>query len=197
MTKAENTFETLKDAFDYAVHNHLRLDMAEGSENEAVNMHGAVSYLIDKYFAKEGAGEELTRLCANEMGTSFKPERLAEETKKINAALFGDEFASGKSALRDYVAWIATEKMVVLEAFEDNAGRLALSYIDELTTLVAIEHPEVEKLRIAEILFLYMTEAFARALRHILGKSFEKLASSPYFMDVEEEFELIRSEIDA
>ena len=196
MSLAENTYEILKDAYDYAMRNWLRLDLAKGSENEAILMHASAAFLVDQLFGKENAGALLTRLAAEDIGDQFKVEKLTEEAKRIKVSLIGDEFASGKSALRDYVLWVSEEKEEGLEAFKADAGRLALVYIDELTTLTVVEHPEVEKLRIAEILFLNMTNAFAIALKAILKRDFGKLASAPYFLDVEADFERIRAEID-
>lgn len=196
MKLAKNNYEILKDAFSYAVKSWLRSDLAEGSENEAIMMHACATFLLDNLFIKEKAGETITKLAAEDIGSTFEAKKLGEKAKEMYALLEGDEFAKGRSPLRDYVAWIAEEKEEVLEAFKDKAGRLALVYIDQLVTLMAVEHPEIEKLRIAEILFLNMVDAFAQCLKASLREKYLKLASLPFFQDVTEEFERIRAEID-
>ena len=196
MNHAKNNFEILTDAFDYAVRNWLRLDMTEGAMKEATVIHIACAFLLDNLFAKENAGRELTKLARDELGNDFDPKKLSDMATKIRLLMSGDDFASGKSPLREYLYWIAQDKEEVLEAFKDNAGRLDLVYIDELVTLVCVEHTEVERIRIAEILFLNMTDAIIHILKNVLKERYKSLDSYVFFNDIEEEFELIRSRIE-
>lgn len=196
MNHAKNNYEILTDAFDYAVRNWLRLDMTEGAMKEATVIHIACAFLLDNLFAKENAGRELTKLARDELGNDFDPKKLSDMATKIRLLMSGDDFASGKSPLREYLYWIAQDKEEVLEAFKDNAGRLDLVYIDELVTLVCVEHTEVERIRIAEILFLNMTDAIIHILKNVLKERYKSLDSYVFFNDIEEEFELIRSRIE-
>lgn len=196
MSHARDTYETLKDAFDYALSNWLRLDMTSGSEKEATNIHIACAFLIDNLFAKENAGRELTQIAKEELGNDFDPSKLSEEATKMRLLMSGDDFASGHSPLRDYLYWIAQEKEEVLEAFKDDAGKLTLVYADELATLTCIEHTEVERVRIAEIIFLNVTNAMTLILKGILKERFRSLESYTFFEDVEFEFESIRKRIE-
>ena len=196
MSKARDHYEILEDAFEYSVNNWLRLDLAEGSLKEAKTISIAAAFLLDNLFAKENAGAELTAIAKEELGNSFNPKSLSEEATKIRLMMSGDEFASGKSPLREYLYWIAQDKEEVLEAFKDNAGKLALVYADELATLVCVEHPEVEKIRISEIIFLNAVHALSLIYKQIMGKEYYNLASIAFFQDIEDEFELIRSRID-
>ena len=196
MSHARYNFETLYDAFDYAVRNWLRLDLTEGAMKEASVIHIACAFLLDNLFVKENAGTELTSIAREELGNDFDPRKLSDMATKIRLLMSGDDFASGKSPLREYLYWIAQEKEEVLEAFKDNAGRLDLVYIDELVTLVCVEHTEVERIRIAEILFLTMTDAMINLLKRILKERYKSLDSYIFFNDIEEEFEIIRARID-
>ena len=76
----------------------------------------------------------------------------------------------------------------------DNAGKLVYVYSDMLTNLVVEEHGEVHPMRIAELIFLTSTEEFGRLFRETLHEAFIALASSPYFLGVEEAMERIRKE---
>ena len=196
MNHAKNNYEILSDAFDYAVRNWLRLDMTPGAMREATIIHIACAFLLDNLFIKEGAGPELTKIAMEELGTDYDARKLSDMATKIRLSMSGDDFASGKSPLREYLYWIAQDKEEVLEAFKDNAGRLDLVYIDELVTMVCIEHTEVERIRIAEILFLNMTDAITHILKEVLKERYKSLDSYVFFNDIEEEFELIRSRIE-
>ncbi|MCR5079544.1 MAG: hypothetical protein K6B65_06500 [Bacilli bacterium] len=196
MSNAREHYEILEDAFEYSMDNWLRLDLADGSKNEAKTISIAAAFLIDNLFAKENAGSELTALAREELGSKFNPKDLTEEATKIRLGMSGDEFASGKSPLREYLYWIAQDKEEVLEAFKDNAGRLALVYADELATLVCVEHPEVEKIRISEIVFLNAVHALTLIYKQVMKQDFYSLASIAFFQDIEDEFELIRARID-
>ena len=81
-------------------------------------------------------------------------------------------------------------------ALKDNAGLLAFATIDAFVSLLAEQNKEVSALRIAEIVFLNLTRVFERVFRSHYGPDFRFLASSPYFLSVEEQFERIRASIE-
>lgn len=196
MKHAINAYELLSDSFAYACRSWLRVDLAPGSEADAKAIAAAASFLLDNLFAKEDAGEEISRLAYEELGDRYDPKALRELATKLRLALAGEEFAAGKSPLRDYLAWIASEEKEVLTAFADNYGKLALVTMDEYATLLCVEHPEIEKLRIAEIVFLNLTEAFRLIYQSLLGPAFSAVKSAPYFRSVCAQFAAIRADIE-
>ncbi len=196
MKHAQNAYELLNDSFEYAYRSWLRTDMASGSENDAKVIAAAASFLIDNLFAKEDAGSDISRMVYADLLGQYSPKALSEMATKLRLNISGDDFAAGKSPFRDYLAWVAPEEPEVLNAFDDNYGRLALVTIDEYVTMLCVEHPEIEQMRISEIVFLNITQAFALVYKAMLGKDFRTIKSASFFDNVSAQFENIRADIE-
>ena len=196
MKKASDCYYQLTDTFFYLSSSWLHLDLAEGTKREAYNILGAASYLFDNLFAKEDAGEEITRDVYADLLSKYDPKALSSKATAIRLNMSKETFENPGSPFREYYQWILPSEPELQEAMKDNAGLLAFSTIDALVSLVAEQNKEAEPLRIAEIIFLNITKTFERIFRAHYGEDFRFLASSPYFLSVEEEFERIRASIE-
>lgn len=194
MKQAINAYEQLKDAFDYTLRSWLRLDLTRKGRDESREIIGAACFLFDNLYAKEDAGKDITKAVAEDLGKRFDPKKLMEMATDMRVFMSGDDFSRGKSPLRDYVKFVEQTEESCRYIHLDNAGKLVYVYSDMLTNLVVEEHSEVHPMRIAELIFLTSTEEFGRLFRETLHEAFPALASSPYFLGVEEAMERIRKE---
>lgn len=196
MKKALDCYSQINDAFSYLCSSWLRLDLAEGTKKEAINIAGAAAYLYDNLFAGEDAGSEITRAVYEDLNDSYDPKKLSGKATAIRLGMSKDLFEKGGTPFRNYYQWILPSEPELENALKDNAGLLAFATIDSFVSLLSEQNKEVPALRIAEIVFLNLTRVFERIFRAHYGTDFRFLASSPYFLSVEEEFENIRADLD-
>ena len=194
MKNAINAYEQLLDAFHYALHSWLNVKITEHGNIEAKEMTSAACFLLDNLYAKEEAGPELSLLAAADLGKAYSPTHLMEKATEMRVFMSGEDFSLGQSPVRDYIRFVAKTEESITKCYSDNAGKLVVVYADMLTNLVVEECPEVHPMRIAELVFLVITEVFGRLYREILHNAFLALASAPYFLGVEEAMERIRKE---
>lgn len=194
MKNAINAYEQLLDAFHYALHSWLNVKITEHGNIEAKEMTAAACFLLDNLYAKEEAGPELSLLAAADLGKAYSPTRLMDKATEMRVFMSGEDFSLGQSPVRDYIRFVAKTEESITKCYSDNAGKLVVVYADMLTNLVVEECPEVHPMRIAELVFLVITEEFGRLYREILHNAFLALASAPYFLGVEEAMERIRKE---
>ncbi len=136
MKRAISLYDDLKSAFDYLTSSWLRYSVNEKTEKDACVILLAGAFLFDNLFAKENAGGEITALAAKELGKDFKANALADMATKLRLAMSEEHFASGGSALRDYIQWVGEEHPVILEAPKDNYGLLPLVIAEEIAALL-------------------------------------------------------------
>ena len=194
MKNAINAYEQLLDAFHYALHSWLNVKITEYGNIEAKEMTAAACFLLDNLYAKEEAGPELSLLAAADLGKAYSPTHLMDKATEMRVFMSGEDFSLGQSPVRDYIRFVAKTEESITKCYSDNAGKLVVVYADMLTNLVVEECPEVHPMRIAELVFLVITEEFGRLYREILHNAFLALASTPYFLGVEEAMERIRKE---
>lgn len=194
MKNAINAYEQLLDAFHYALHSWLNVKITEHGNIEAKEMTAAACFLLDNLYAKEEAGPELSLLAAADLGKAYSPTHLMDKATEMRVFISGEDFSLGQSPVRDYIRFVAKTEESITKCYSDNAGKLVVVYADMLTNLVVEECPEVHPMRIAELVFLVITEEFGRLYREILHNAFLALASAPYFLGVEEAMERIRKE---
>lgn len=194
MKNAINAYEQLLDAFHYALHSWLNVKITEHGNIEAKEMTAAACFLLDNLYAKEEAGPELSLLAAADLGKAYSPTHLMDKATEMRVFMSGEDFSLGQSPVRDYIRFVAKTEESITKCYADNAGKLVVVYADMLTNLVVEECPEVHPMRIAELVFLVITEEFGRLYREILHNAFLALASAPYFLGVEEAMERIRKE---
>ncbi len=194
MKNAINAYEQLLDAFHYALHSWLNVKITEHGNIEAKEMTAAACFLLDNLYAKEEAGPELSLLAAADLGKAYSPTHLMDKATEMRVFMSGEDFSLGQSPVRDYIRFVAKTEESITKCYSDNAGKLVVVYADMLTNLVVEECPEVHPMRIAELVFLVITEEFGRLYREILHNAFLALASAPYFLGVEEAMERIRKE---
>ena len=194
MKNAINAYEQLLDAFHYALHSWLNVKITEHGNIEAKEMTSAACFLLDNLYAKEEAGPELSLLAAADLGKAYSSTHLMDKATEMRVFMSGEDFSLGQSPVRDYIRFVAKTEESITKCYSDNAGKLVVVYADMLTNLVVEECPEVHPMRIAELVFLVITEEFGRLYREILHNAFLALASAPYFLGVEEAMERIRKE---
>ena len=194
MKNAINAYEQLLDAFHYALHSWLNVKITEHGNIEAKEMTSAACFLLDNLYAKEEAGPELSLLAVADLGKAYSPTHLMDKATEMRVFMSGEDFSLGQSPVRDYIRFVAKTEESITKCYSDNAGKLVVVYADMLTNLVVEECPEVHPMRIAELVFLVITEEFGRLYREILHNAFLALSSAPYFLGVEEAMERIRKE---
>ncbi len=195
MKYAIKVYEELGDAVAYTLSSYLRMELSPDGQVKAAVLNAATAFLFDNLFAKEKAGPEITLAAKADLGNNFVANDLSEKATAMRLAMVGDDFAKGTSPFRNYVAWVAEEEPYVLDAFKDDAGKLALVYLDSLADIILESNKEAPSVRVAEMAFLNITNAFALLFREYLKESYFNLASIRYFIGVEESFEQIRKEI--
>ena len=192
--KAIAFYEELKDRFDYTLTSWLRLDPHE-FEVATLTTLGASAFLFDNLFAKENAGAEITAAVFADLGSLMQTKALSEEATLLRVNMSSDLFADGQSPVRDYIRWVKETEPDVAAWEKDNYGKLAIVTIENLVNAIVARKKDQEPLRVAELLFLNLTESFAFVYKELLGPRFLSLKSAPYFENVAEAMEHIRGEI--
>lgn len=191
-----DAFEQLVDAFDYASSSWLRLDVASATRDEAIALLAGSCFLFDHYFAKENAGDDLSKAAYEELGASYDPRKLSQAATSIRLAMDAKTLYQKGAPFRDYLVWISQSEPDVKEGLKDDAGLLCFATCDAIVSLLAEQNNEVAPLRLAEVIFLNFTRTFERIYRAHFGETFSDLPSATYFLNVENQFERIRADIE-
>ncbi|MBQ7250030.1 MAG: hypothetical protein IJS37_01630 [Bacilli bacterium] len=194
MKRALSLYDDLKSAFDYLTSSWLRYSVNERTEQEAMVILFAGSFLFDNLFAKEDAGKDITALAAKELGDDFKPNELAETATKLRLAMNAEHFASNGSPLRDYLLWVAEEHPVVMEMTKDLYGLLPLAVAEAISSLLMEQNEHFLPTEVAELSFLNFVTAFHLNYKELEGPRFNTRDSASAFLDVEDEMERITKE---
>lgn len=194
MKRALSLYDDLKSAFDYLTSSWLRYAVNERTEQEAMVILFAGSFLFDNLFAKEDAGKDITALAAKELGDDFKPNDLAETATKLRLAMNAEHFSSNGSPLRDYLLWVAEEHPVVMEMTKDLYGLLPLVIAEAISSLLMEQNEHFLPTEVAELSFLNFVTAFHLNYKELEGPRFNTRDSAPAFLDVEDEMERITKE---
>lgn len=188
-------YEELKDTLDYTCRSWLHMDITPTTEEESRLICGDAAFLFDNIFLKENAGEDITKAVYEDAGNSFSAKKLREKATAMRLAMTGSDFSLGSSPLRDYIKWVAESEPKALLSYEDDYGKLALIAIEELVNLLVENEKDIPPMRIAELMFLNVTELFYRFYKAYKGSTFLTARSAPYFLSVSEAHERIRAEI--
>lgn len=195
MKFAETAFDELLDAFDYCVKDYLHDSLTQTSHDQAVYLIGATAFLLDNVFAKEGAGRELTLLVKNNVMGSLDLNQLSQLAVEMKLDLQSDDYAQGKSIFREYLTYLAGDDDRALDAFNDEAGKIALLFIDRATTIICEDLSEVEQMHIAELALIALGGRMSLLYREKFATRFRTLRSIAFFLFVEEQSEKIRTEL--
>lgn len=195
MKSALTLYEELKDRLDYTLSSWIRLEMNQEEETQSRTILASASFLFDNLFAKEDAGKDLTQEVRLDQGKHFFSSALAEKAALLRVHMSSEVFEDGQSPLRDYLRWVKESEADVKTWNADNYGKLCIVTIEELVNLLTARPTGCEPLRVAELLFLNITETFAFAYKELLGPRFLSQKSAPYFVSVSEAMENIRGEI--
>ena len=194
MKRALSLYDDLKSAFDYLTSSWLRYAVNERTEQEAMVILFAGSFLFDNLFAKEDAGKDITALAAKELGDDFKPNELAETATKLRLAMNAEHFSSNGSPLRDYLLWVAEDHPVITEMTKDLYGLLPLVVAEAISSLLMEQNEHFLPTEVAELSFLNFVTAFHLNYKELEGPRFNTRDSAPAFLDVEDEMERITKE---
>jgi len=195
MKHATELYEELKDRLDYTLSSWLHVQATHEEEIRSRTILVASAFLFDNLFAKQDAGKELTQAAALDQGTHFVAKSLSETATLLRVNMSSSLFAEGQSPLRDYLRWVKESEPEVESWQADNYGKLVIVTVEELVNLFTAKPGHNEPLRVAELLFLNLTEAFAFSYKELLGPRFLSQKSQPYFASVNEAMEGIRAEI--
>ena len=195
MKFAETVFDELLDAFDYLVEDYLHDSLTPTSHDEASYLVGAAAFLIDNIHSKENAGKEVTQLVKNNVTGSLDLKKLSDLAVEMKLELSNDDFAKGKSIFRDYLTYLANDDDRALDAFDDEAGRIALLFIDKAVSIVTDDLHEVDKMHVAELALLCLGGRISLLYRELFARKFLMLRSAPFFLFIEEQSEKIRTEL--
>ena len=194
MKRAISLYDDLKSAFDYLTSSWLRYSVNEKTEQDAEVILFASAFLFDNLFAKENAGAEITALAAKELGKDFKANDLADTATRLRLAMSAEHFASGGSALRDYVLWVGEEHPVILETVKDNYGLLPLVTAEAIAGLLLEQNEHFLPTEVAELSFLNFMTTFHLNYKEMEGALFNTRPSAAAFLDVEDEMDRITKE---
>ena len=195
MKHALELYDSLKDSFEYVCSNWLRIDITDHTKKDGFVILTAASFLFDNLFAKENAGSELTRLAQEDLENSFQPSSLSSTATTMRLQMSGEEFQLGTSPFRDYVRWVSEEEPLMLDAYKDLLGRLVFVTVEGIVNLILEQETKVPQTLISEYVFLNITHTFYLAYRDLFRSNFSMQKSAAFFLDVEEQFEVIRAQI--
>lgn len=194
MKHAIDAFTLLLDQFEYTVDSFLRLDISSGAKEEAINVIAATSFLLDKIFAKEDAGKEITLLAKEELN-KFDPSKLLDNATSIKLSMASDKIFEDASALKEYLDWLKPVENAPSYLTCDDYGRLALACIDKLSSIVVDDQNAQARLRICEMIFLNISDSFYQIYLNINPEDFKQKNSYIGFKSIDESLDDIRKHI--
>ncbi len=194
MKHAENAFQLLLDQYSYTIDSYLRLDLSNKTIDEIKIVLGGSSFLIDKLFAKENAGKEITNLIEEEMDNP-NLEKLVDEATKLKMAMDKKEILSKGSPLKNYLDWLRKSEDAPSYLTCDNYGRLALATLDDIVSITCDEQSSESHLRITELLFLNIVDSFYQIYMTLDSATFKKHNSYIGFKQINAALDDIRKHI--
>lgn len=194
MKHAIDAFTLLLDQFEYTVDSFLRLDISSGAKEEAINVIAASSFLLDKIFAKEDAGKEITLLAKEEL-SKFDPSKLLDNATSIKLSMASKKLFEDASALKEYLDWLKPVESAPSYLTCDDYGRLALVCIDKLSSIVVDDQNAQARLRICEMMFLNISDSFYQIYLNISPEDFKQKNSYIGFKSINESLDDIRKHI--
>ena len=179
MKKALDCYSQITDAFDYLCSSWLRLDLADGTRKEAINIAGASAYLFDNLFAEEDAGSDITRAVYEDLRSSYDPKELSAKATSLRLGMDKVLYEKGGTPFRDYYRWILPSEPDLENALKDNAGLLAFATIDAFVSLLAEQNKEVSAGRSAQNGVLNLTRRLHTVLLSQYGPHIPFLTTKP------------------
>ena len=195
MKKALDVYEELKDASEYALSDWLRLPMDDDLAFDLINLNAAAAYLFDRLFAKENAGEDVTKLAQSDLMEKYDPKALSDVATDLLLRTKQADFEKDNGDFAEYYRFIIQSEDYVKEAVKDEEGLLCLVYLERLVSLIMKRHKDQNSLRVGEVVFVNLTDAWMLIYKEFYGERFIGLRSSPYFLGVDEAACRIRAEI--
>ncbi|HBM70939.1 MAG TPA: hypothetical protein DD377_06365 [Firmicutes bacterium] len=194
MKHAENAFQLLLDQYSYTIDSYLRLDLSSKTLDEIKIVLGGSSFLIDKLFAKENAGKEITKLIEEEIDNP-NLEKLVDEAAKLKLAMDKKEILPKGSPLKNYLDWLRKSEDAPSYLTCDSYGRLALATLDDIVSLTCDEQSSESHLRITELLFLNIVDAFYQIYMNLDSDTFKRHNSYIGFKQIDAALDDIRKHI--
>ena len=136
MKKALDVYEELKDASEYALSDWLRLPMDDDLSFDLINLNAAAAYLFDRLFAKENAGEDVTKLAQSDLMEKYDPKALSDVATDLLLRTKQADFEKDNGDFAEYYRFIIQSEDYVKEAVKDEEGLLCLVYLERLVSLI-------------------------------------------------------------
>ena len=138
MKKALDVYEELKDASEYALSDWLRLPMDDDLAFDLINLNAAAAYLFDRLFAKENAGEDVTKLAQSDLMEKYDPKTLSDVAAELLLRTKQADFEKDNGDFAEYYRFIIQSEDYVKEAPKDLEGLLCLVYLERLVSLIMV-----------------------------------------------------------
>ena len=194
--KLQEAYEALEDASLYAAKDYLRLNLNPQEEKAIAILNAAAGYLYGRYILGEVPDASYTEFLIEAQGDLFAPSELGNKASVLRLRMIDKDFAKKETHLVHYLNFLSETELYVNSALFDEPGRLALAYIEEyIEILLPKKEQKLEYLRLSEVAFLNLTNAFALLYREHFQEKFKNLKSAPFFIAVSEAHERIRGEI--
>ena len=195
-SKLQEAYEALEDASLYAARDYLRIELNPQEERSIAILNAAAGYLYGRYILGEVPDASYTEFLKKTQGRLFAPNELGNKASALRMRMLDKEFGKVETHLVHYLNFLSEAEFYVNSALFDEPGRLALAYIEEyIEILLPKKEKKMEYLRLSEVAFLNLTNAFGLLYRTHYKEKFKELKSAPYFIGVSEAHERIRGEI--
>ena len=194
--KLQEVYEALEDASLYAAKDYLRIELNPSEEKAIAILNAAAGYLYGRYILGETPDASYTEFLKEIQGELFAPSKLGNKASALRVRMLDKDFSKTETHLVHYLNFLSETEFYVNSALFDEPGRLALTYIEEyIEILLPRKEKKLEYLRLSEVAFLNLTNAFSLLYRDHYQEKFKDLKSAPYFIGVSEAHERIRGEI--
>lgn len=195
MEKALDAYEQLKDASTYVLEDWLRLPISKDLSSQILYLNGASAFLFDRLFAKENAGMAISLAVKTDLMEVYVPETLSDLAAELLLRLKSFDPEKDPGDFSEYYRFIIQTEDYVPDGLRDDQGKLALIYIEKLVNLIMDANKDQSGLKVGEIVFLNLTDAWRLIYKGFFGPRFMSLQSFQYFEGVNEESERIRADI--
>ena len=194
--KLQEAYEALEDASLYAAKDYLKIELNPSEEKAIAILNAAAGYLYGRYILGETPDASYTEFLKETQGKLFAPNELGDKASALRVRMLDKDFGKIETHLVHYLNFLSETEFYVNAALFDEPGRLALAYIEEyIEILLPKKEKKLEYLRLSEVAFLNLTNAFGLLYRDHYQEKFKDLKSAPYFIGVSEAHERIRGEI--
>ena len=195
MKFALNVFEELKDSVDYTIRSWLNTEVSSLCHDNLINIIGATAFNFDNLFAKQNAGNDISKI-VYENSFDYKRDELSNAATTLRFKMNNKVFDQGESEFKNYFIWISNQEEVLKFAYKDSAGQLILASIDMIvSSIVADKKETIPAMRIAELVFLNLVNTFNLLYKEFFKDRYKQLECYLFLNEIEVASEQIRAQI--